>query len=65
MPKTNPIPKGTQNVSVNLPEQLAKHLKQLAEQSGMSRNRYCATVLKNAAESDTVFRVRTEIRTKE
>lgn len=48
--RTNPIPPGTQNVPVNMPASLAESLSRLAKLSGMSRSRYCAHVLNEAAE---------------
>jgi hypothetical protein len=50
MKGTNPLPPGTQNVAVNMPRALANSLAELAKRSGVSRNKYCSRVLKDAAD---------------
>ncbi len=52
MARTNPIPKGTVNRTVNVPAELLDELKILAEKSGISLNRYCAEILNDAARTD-------------
>lgn len=54
MSKTNPIPPGTRNLTVNIPLVLADALRALAQQSGVSRNVYCRRVLESAAERKVI-----------
>lgn len=61
MAHTNPIPKGTVNVTVNVPAELVKELETLAEKSGVSRNRYCAEILNDAARTDATVELDTSI----
>jgi hypothetical protein len=46
---TNPIGKGTKNVSVNMPEDLQRSLAKLAEASGVTLSAYIKAVLAEAA----------------
>lgn len=55
--KTNALPPGTQNVSINMSMTLAVQLEELAKRSGMSRNKYCATVLQEAQEKGLIYTV--------
>lgn len=57
MSGTNPIPPNTQNVSINMGDDLARQLADLARRSGMSRSRYCALILQQAAQTDTTIEV--------
>jgi hypothetical protein len=56
MAKTNPLPKGTRNVPVNMPEEMASALKELAEKSGMSVSLYCAYVLNDAVQQNVTVK---------
>lgn len=55
--KTNALPPGTQNVSVNMPISLAERLNILAGRTGVSRNQYCVKVLTDAADAGSLVTV--------
>jgi hypothetical protein len=61
MKGTNPLPPGTQNVAVNMPHALANALAELAKRSGVSRNKYCASVLNEAVEEGWLVRESSEV----
>lgn len=54
---TNPIGRGTQNVTVNMEKTLLAKLDDLAKRTGVSRNQYLAGILNEAAESGALVHV--------
>lgn len=58
---TKKLGKGTSNVSVNMPAELAEELRDLAKQSGQSFSAYAKRVLEEAARKNVRYEtVRTE-----
>jgi hypothetical protein len=57
---TNPVGKGTKNVSVNMPEELRESLSRLADASGVSLSAYIKGVLGEAAKDGATLRTRIE-----
>ncbi|MCH6258767.1 hypothetical protein MLD52_19570 [Puniceicoccaceae bacterium K14] len=55
---TNPIPKGTKNLTVNVTDALHKDLKKLAKASSMSLSQYVRHVLEHAKNQN--LKIRTE-----
>jgi hypothetical protein len=53
--------KGTENITANVPEDVAAEIDQLAQASDLSRNKYVGLLLRDAAEKRRVFKV--EVRT--
>ena len=54
---TNPIPKGTKNLSINIPTSLHASLRKQAEASGLSLSAYVRRILELAYERDLRFEV--------
>ncbi len=57
---TNPIGKGTQNFTINMPKPLKKALQELADRSGMSLGEYIRTVLEDAKKEQVRFQTKVE-----
>lgn len=57
---TNPIGKGTKNVTVNMPEELKKALQELADASGLSLGHYIRAVLADAKKEQIKYQARME-----
>lgn len=57
---TNPIGKGTKNVTVNMPEELRDALQELAKKSEMTLGQYIRTVLEDAKKDRVRFQTKIE-----
>jgi hypothetical protein len=59
--KTNPIPKGTRNITTNVRKKVALAIERLARRSAVSRNAYCAAVLARAIKEGVLVRKIVEV----
>jgi predicted DNA-binding protein len=57
---TNPLGKGTKNVSVNMAEELRDELAKLADASGLTLSAYIKTVLADAVKDGATITTRIE-----
>ncbi len=57
---TNPIGRGTKNVTVNMPEELKQSLAELAKLSNMSLGEYIRAVLEEARKENVRYQAKVE-----
>lgn len=57
---TNPIGRGTENLSVNVPSAMKAALQTLADASGMKLSEYLRRILQRVVEDNVTYRVLTE-----
>lgn len=55
---TNPLGKGTQNLSVNVPSEMKEALQELADKSGVKLSQYLRAILMKAVDRGTSFEFR-------
>jgi len=51
----------TENVTANIPKDVAEKLNELVKKSGISRSRYVAVLIGEAVQKQRVFRLKTSV----